>query len=46
VNHYDWHATMLDRFGFDHDKLVYKRNGAALALTNNQPARVVRELLS
>jgi hypothetical protein len=46
VNHYDWHATMLDCFGFDHDKLVYKRNGAALALTNNQPARVVRELLS
>ncbi|MEI8259358.1 MAG: hypothetical protein WCJ30_27135, partial [Deltaproteobacteria bacterium] len=33
VNHYDWHATMLDCFGFDHDKLVYKRNGAALALT-------------
>ena len=46
VNHYDWHATMLDCFGFEHDKLVYKRNGAALALTNNQPARVVRELLS
>ena len=46
VNHYDWHATMLDCFGFEHDKLVYKRNGAALTLTNNQPARVVRELLA
>jgi hypothetical protein len=37
---------MLDCFGFDHDKLGYMRNGAALALTNNQPARVVRELLA
>jgi len=36
---------MLDCFGFDHDKLVYKRNGAELALTNGQAARVVRELL-
>ena len=36
----------LDCFGFDHDELVYKRNGAALALTNNQPARVVREILA
>lgn len=28
-------TTMLDCFGFDQDKLVYKRNGSALALTSN-----------
>jgi hypothetical protein len=37
---------MLDCFGFDHDKLTFKRNGAELALTNGQPARVVKELLA
>jgi hypothetical protein len=46
VNHYDWHATMLDCFGFEHDQLIFKRNNAALTLTNTQPARVVRELLA
>ena len=38
--------TASGSFGFEHDKLTFKRNGAALTLTNNQPARVVRELLA
>jgi hypothetical protein len=46
VNHYDWHATLLHCFGFDHTKLIYKRNGAVATLTDGQDARVVPALLS
>lgn len=45
VNHFDYHATLLHLLGFDHRKLLYKRNGQALSLTNNQDARVVDGLL-
>ncbi len=46
VHHYDYHATLLRLFGFEHDKLVYQRNGQELSLTNNQNARVVHELMA
>ncbi len=46
VNHYDWHATLLQNFGLDHTKLIYKRNGTSASLTDGQPARVVSELLA
>jgi hypothetical protein len=46
VNHYDYHATLLKLFGFDHEALVYHRNGQALNLTNKQGAKVVGELLA
>jgi len=46
VNHYDYHATLLRLFGFEHDKLIYQRNGQELSLTNKQNARVVQELLA
>jgi hypothetical protein len=46
VHHYDYHATLLRLFGFEHDKLVYQRNGQELSLTNKQDARVVTELLA
>jgi hypothetical protein len=45
VNHYDLQATLLHLFGLDHRKLVYKRNGRELSLTDNQGAKVVKELL-
>jgi hypothetical protein len=45
VNHYDWHATLLHLFGLDHRRLTYLRNGQEVTLTENQPARVVREIL-
>jgi hypothetical protein len=45
VNHYDWHATVLDCFGFDHNRLGFTRNGAALTMTDNQGAQVIRGLL-
>jgi hypothetical protein len=44
VTHNDYHATLLRLFGFEHEKLIYKRNGQALSLTNNQKASVVTEL--
>jgi hypothetical protein len=46
VNHYDWHATLLHCFGFDHTKLGFVRNAATLTLTDGQNARIVRELLA
>lgn len=46
VHHYDYHATLLHLFGFDHRQLTYKRNGLELSLTDNQPARVIRDWLA
>ena len=46
VHHYDYHATLLRLFGFEHDKLTYKRNGLELSLTDKQEARVIRELIA
>lgn len=46
VHHYDYHATLLKLFGFDHEKLIYNRNSQALSLTNKQPAKVITELLA
>ena len=46
VHHYDWHATLLHCFGFDHRELVYKREGLAASLTDGQDARVVSEILA
>ena len=46
VHHTDYLATLLDRFGLDHARLTYKRNGTELSLTDGQPARVVGEILA
>ena len=46
VNHYDYHATLLQLFGLDHTKLTYKRNGTPVSLTDNQGGRVVTEILT
>ncbi len=46
VNHYDYQATLFHLFGLDHRRLVYSRNGQQLTMTDNQPARVVREILA
>jgi hypothetical protein len=46
VTHHDYHATVLDRFGLDHRKLIYRRAGRELSLTDGKPARVVREILA
>jgi len=46
VNHYDWHATLLHCFGFDHTKLGFLRNAANLTLTDGQDAKIIESLLS
>jgi hypothetical protein len=46
VTHHDYHATLLQLFGFDHEKLIYQRNGQQLTLTDKQPATVVKELIA
>jgi hypothetical protein len=45
VNHYDLLATLLHLFGLDHTKLTYRHGGREMTLTDDQPARVVREVL-
>lgn len=45
VNHSDYHATLLHLFGLDHKRVVYSRNGQELSLVDNQPCRIVREIL-
>jgi hypothetical protein len=45
VNHYDYHATLLNLFGLDPAKLVYKRNGVEQSLLDGQPGQVVKGLL-
>jgi hypothetical protein len=46
VNHYDYHATLLHLFGLVHDKLIFERASGPGSLTDNQPARIVQELLA
>ncbi len=46
VTHHDFHATVLRLFGLDHTKLVYRRGGRELRLTDGKPARVVNEILA
>jgi hypothetical protein len=45
VNHFDYHATLLHLFGLDHKRLVFTRNGQEQSLVDNQPGRVVKEIL-
>jgi hypothetical protein len=45
VNHVDYHATLLHLFGLDHKRLVFTRNGQEQSLVDNQPCRVVKEIL-
>jgi len=45
VTHNDYHATLLHLFGLDPTRLVYRRNGQDRNLLDNQPCRVVNEIL-
>jgi hypothetical protein len=46
VTHADYHATLLHLFGLDPKKLIFTRGGREQSLVDNQPCRVVRELLN
>jgi Protein of unknown function (DUF1501) len=45
VTHTDYHATLLHLFGLDPTRLVYSRNGQEQSLVDNQPCRVVHDIL-
>lgn len=45
VTHNDYHATLLHLFGLDYRKLVYARNNQEQSLVDNQPCRIVNEIL-
>ncbi|SIO22861.1 Protein of unknown function [Singulisphaera sp. GP187] len=46
VTHSDYHATLLNLFGLDHQTLVFKRPNGNGSLVDGQPARVVQGLLA
>lgn len=46
VTHSDYHATILHLFGLDHQKLAFRRPNGEGSLIDNQPAKVVKEILS
>jgi hypothetical protein len=42
----DFHATVLNLLGFDHERFAVKHQGLDQRLTGVEPARVIRELLA
>ena len=42
----DFHATVLQLMGFDHERFTFKRQGLDFKLTGVEPAKVVKELLA
>ena len=46
VSAHDFQATLLHLFGLNHETLVYTHNGKEERLTNNQPCRVVHDILT
>jgi hypothetical protein len=46
VTHSDYHATVLQLFGLDHESLGFQRPNGFASLVDGQEARVVRELLA
>ena len=46
VSVYDFHATILHQLGMNHRELVYEREGRNERLTDEFPARVVKEILA
>ena len=46
VHHYDWLATVLNRFGIDHEQLHFRIGPRDVRLVEQDDARVVNELLA
>jgi hypothetical protein len=42
----DWHATILQLLGFDHERLSVRHLGLDQRLTGVEPAKVIQELLA
>lgn len=46
VHIHDFHATVLQLLGFDHERFTYKFQGLDQKLTGVEPCRVVKELIA
>jgi hypothetical protein len=46
VHIHDFHATVLQLLGFDHQRFTYRYQGLDQKLTGVEPSRVVKELLA
>lgn len=46
VNHYDYHATLMQLFGLQHDQLTFEYAKREQTLTDKQPAKVVEGVLA
>jgi hypothetical protein len=46
ISHVDYHITLLHLFGLDYQKLTYRRNNQEQSLNDNQPGRLVTEILA
>jgi Protein of unknown function (DUF1501) len=46
VHIHDFHATVLNLLGFDHERFTYRYQGLDQRLTGVEPARIVRELIA
>ena len=42
----DFHATVLDLLGFDHEKFTYRYQGLDQKLTGVEPAKIVDALIA
>jgi hypothetical protein len=42
----DFHATVLQLLGYDHERFTYKHQGLDMRLTGVEPAHVIKELLA
>jgi hypothetical protein len=45
VNHYDYHATLMNLFGLHAEEVVYKRNGREASLVDGQGGRILSDIL-
>jgi len=46
VHIHDFHATVLNLLGFDHERFAYRHQGLDQRLTGVEPARVIKELIA
>jgi hypothetical protein len=42
----DWHATVLNQLGFDHERFTVKFQGLDQKLTGVEPAKVIKDLIT
>jgi arylsulfatase A-like enzyme len=46
VHIHDFHATVLELLGFDHERFTYKYQGLDQRLTGVEPARIIKDLIA